>query len=113
MKVKKIFELICNLNLTKAYKLLLMLEKKFKFSNTITEEKTQNIKKSFKIILKELGASKIMIIKLVKEITNLDLMSSKKIIDKLPCEIKSDLSKEDAEQIKNKFDKLGCVAEIL
>ena len=71
------------------------------------EEKTE-----FDVILTSAGASKIKVIKVVREITGLGLKEAKDIVDGAPKTIKEAISKEDAEALKAKIEEVGGGAEI-
>jgi len=71
------------------------------------EEKTD-----FDVILKNVGPKKINVIKVVREVTDLGLKEAKEVVDKAPGEIKKGVSKEEAEEIKKKFDEVGAEIEI-
>ena len=72
-----------------------------------SEEKTD-----FDIILKSVGAKKINVIKAVREVTDLGLKEAKEVVDKAPGEIKKGVSKEEADEIKKKFEEVGAEIEI-
>ena len=69
-------------------------------------------KTEFDVVLKAAGASKLQVIKVVREITGLGLKDAKDLVDGAPKTIKEGLSKEDAEQIVEKFKAVGAVCEI-
>ena len=69
-------------------------------------------KDSFDVILKSAGASKMGVIKLVKEITGLGLKEAKALVDEAPKPIKEGASKADAEDIKKKLEEVGAKVEI-
>lgn len=71
------------------------------------EEKT-----SFDVILKSVGEKKFQVIKVVREITNLGLKESKEFVESAPQPIKQGVTKEEAEQIKAKFEAEGATVEI-
>jgi large subunit ribosomal protein L7/L12 len=71
------------------------------------EEKTE-----FAVILKEVGANKINVIKAVREVTSLGLKEAKDLVDGAPKSIKEGVSKEEAETIKKKFTEAGAVVEV-
>jgi large subunit ribosomal protein L7/L12 len=71
------------------------------------EEKTE-----FDIILKTVGPKKINVIKAVREVTDLGLKEAKEVVDKAPGEVKKGVSKEEAEEIKKKFEGVGAEVEI-
>jgi large subunit ribosomal protein L7/L12 len=64
-----------------------------------TEEKTE-----FTVVLKDAGANKINTIKAVREVTSLGLKEAKDLVDGAPKPLKENISKEEAETIKKKFD---------
>ena len=71
------------------------------------EEKT-----SFTVVLKEVGPNKIQVIKEIRAITNLGLKEAKELVDKAPSKVKENVSKEEAEEIKNKLTAAGAVVEL-
>ena len=64
------------------------------------------------VILKEIGDKKINVIKTVREITSLGLKEAKDLVDTAPKPIKEGVSKEEAEEIKQKFEEVGAIVEI-
>ena len=71
------------------------------------EEQTE-----FEVVLKEIGAKKINVIKAVREVTSLGLKEAKELVDSAPKTVKDGLSKEDAEAMKTKFEEAGATVEI-
>ena len=71
------------------------------------EEKTE-----FDVVLAEAGASKMGVIKLVKEITGLGLKEAKALVDEAPKTVKEGVSKDDAESMKAKLTEAGAEVEI-
>jgi large subunit ribosomal protein L7/L12 len=71
------------------------------------EEKTE-----WTIVLKEGGAKKIQVIKVVREITSLGLKEAKDAVDNVPSTIKEGVSKAEAEEIKKKLEEQGAVVEL-
>jgi large subunit ribosomal protein L7/L12 len=71
------------------------------------EEKT-----SFDVVLEEAGQSKIQVIKVVREITDLGLKDAKALVDAAPKPVKQGVSKEEAEEIKQKLSDAGGVVSI-
>ena len=71
------------------------------------EEKTE-----FDVILAEVGAEKIKVIKVVREITGLGLAEAKAVVDGAPKALKEAISKDDAEAIKAKLEEVGAKVEI-
>jgi large subunit ribosomal protein L7/L12 len=71
------------------------------------EEKT-----SFNVILKSGGASKLNVIKVVREVTTLGLKEAKDLVDGAPKPIKEGVKKEEADEIKKKVEEAGGQVEI-
>jgi large subunit ribosomal protein L7/L12 len=71
------------------------------------EEQTE-----FTVILKEAGAKKIQVIKVVREITGLGLKEAKDLVDGAPQPVKAGVSKDEAAALKAKIEEQGAVAEI-
>ena len=69
-------------------------------------------KSEFDVVLAEAGASKMGVIKLVKEITGLGLKEAKELVDNAPKAIKEGVSKADAEDIKKKLEDAGAKVEL-
>jgi len=66
----------------------------------------------FDVILKDAGASKIKIIKIVREATGLGLKDAKALVDGAPKAVKEKVSKEDAEKLKEQLEADGAVVEL-
>ncbi|MBP1643954.1 MAG: ribosomal protein [Acidobacteria bacterium] len=71
------------------------------------EEKTE-----FDVVLTDAGATKINVIKAVREVTSLGLKEAKDLVEGAPQKIKEGISKADAEAIKKKFEEAGAKVEI-
>jgi len=71
------------------------------------EEKTE-----FTVVLKEVGANKINVIKAVREVTSLGLKEAKDLVDGAPKTVKEGVSKEEAENIRKKFTDAGATVEV-
>ncbi len=71
------------------------------------EEKTE-----WAVVLKEGGAKKIQVIKVVREITSLGLKEAKDTVDNTPSTVKEGISKAEAEEIKKKLEEQGAVVEL-
>ena len=72
-----------------------------------TEEKTE-----FNVVLKEAGANKIAVIKVVREATGLGLKEAKDLVDGAPKTVKENASKEDAEKLKAALTEAGATVEL-
>ncbi len=71
------------------------------------EEKTE-----FDVVLAEVGANKINVIKVVREITGLGLKEAKEVVDGAPKTVKEAVSKDDAEEMKKKLEEAGAKVEL-
>ena len=72
-----------------------------------TEEKTE-----FAVVLTEVGANKINVIKAVREVTSLGLKEAKDLVDGAPKTVKEGVNKDEAATIKKKFEEAGAKVEI-
>ena len=73
----------------------------------VVEEKTE-----FTVMLNEVGANKVSVIKVVREITGLGLKEAKDLVDGAPKPVKEAISKADAEAMKKKFEEAGAKVEL-
>jgi large subunit ribosomal protein L7/L12 len=71
------------------------------------EEKTE-----WTVVLKEGGAKKIQVIKVVREVTSLGLKEAKDAVDNVPTNIREGVTKAEAEEIKKKLEEQGAVVEL-
>jgi large subunit ribosomal protein L7/L12 len=123
-KFKNLVGEIEKMSITDLAELVKILEKKFGVSPMVAptavgvpaagggpvaeaEEKTE-----FAIELKDAGAQKIQVIKVVREITGKGLKEAKDIVDAAPKVIKENVKKEEAEEIKDKLEKAGATVEL-
>jgi large subunit ribosomal protein L7/L12 len=75
----------------------------------VVEEEEQT---EFDVILTEVGANKIQVIKAVRELTSLGLKEAKDVVDGAPGAVREGISKEDAEAAKTKLEEAGAKVEI-
>ena len=126
-KVEKadLIEAICNLTLMEAADIVKELEEKLGVSAAApvamaampgaaggggaaaAEEKTE-----FDVVLTNPGGSKIPVIKVVRAVTSLGLKEAKELVEGVPSKVKEGVSKEEAEDIKAKFEEVGAQIEI-
>ena len=71
------------------------------------EEKTE-----FDVLLNSIGDKKINVIKVVREVTSLGLKEAKELVESAPTKVKEAVNKEEAEEIKKKFEDVGAQMEI-
>ena len=69
-------------------------------------------KSEFNVVLKDAGANKISVIKVVRDATGLGLKEAKELVDGAPKTVKEGASKEEAEELKAKFTEAGAVVEL-
>ena len=69
-------------------------------------------KSSFNVVLKEAGANKIQVIKVVRDATGLGLKEAKDLVDGAPKTVKENVAKEEAEELKAKFVEVGATVEL-
>ena len=71
------------------------------------EEQTE-----FNVMLNSIGDKKINVIKAVREVTSLGLKEAKELVESAPCVVKESVSKDEAEEVKKKFEAAGAQVEI-
>lgn len=117
----KVLEIVEKMSVLELADLVKVMEDKFGVSATApvavaaapaeaaapVEEKTM-----FNIVLKDAGANKIGVIKVVREITELGLKEAKDLVDGAPQTVKEGVKKEDAEAMKAKFEEAGATVEL-
>ena len=120
-KVTKLIEDVKSLTVLELSKLVKALEEEFGVSAAApvavaaapaaaapaAEEKT-----TFDVFLKSIGQQKIQVIKAVREITGLGLKEAKDLVDAAPKAIKEGVSKDDADAMKEKLEKVGAEVEL-
>ncbi|MCX7779065.1 MAG: 50S ribosomal protein L7/L12 [Patescibacteria group bacterium] len=118
-KFKDLVEKIEKLSVLELAELVKILEEKFGVSTqaavvapasavTPTEVKKEEEKNSFDIELTEVGANKIAVIKIVRDLSGKGLKEAKDLVDTAPKIIKEKASKEEAEEIKKKLEEVGA-----
>lgn len=121
-KFKKLVEEIEKMSALDLSELVKILEKRFGVSAQasvvaapvapINPEATSEAKTSFNVILKDSGAQKIAVIKIVKDITGKGLKEAKDIVDAPPQTLKENVSKDEAEKIKKDLEAAGAKVEL-
>jgi large subunit ribosomal protein L7/L12 len=71
------------------------------------EEKTE-----FTVTLKDIGANKINVIKAVREVTTLGLKEAKDLVESAPVAVKTDVAKDEADNVKKKLEEAGATVEV-
>jgi large subunit ribosomal protein L7/L12 len=67
---------------------------------------------AFDVILKEAGGQKLAVVKLVKDLTGLGLKEAKDLVDGAPKEVKTGVTKEEAQSLKSQLEEAGAVVEV-
>ena len=119
-KIEKLLEEIDSLTVIELSELVKGIEEKYGVSAAAVaapvaggaaagaaEEKSE-----FDVILKDAGANKIAVIKVVRDVTGLGLKEAKDLVDGAPKTVKEKAGKEEAEEIKAKFSEAGAVVEL-
>ena len=119
-KFKDLVETVEKMNVMELAELVKVLEVKFGVSATAaavvptdggTEDEEEE-KTSFDVELKEAGAQKIAVIKVVREVTGLGLKEAKDLVDAAPKTVKAGIAKAEAEEMKKKLEAAGAKADI-
>ncbi|WGS82438.1 MAG: 50S ribosomal protein L7/L12 [Candidatus Karelsulcia muelleri] len=118
--LKNLAEKLVNLTVKEVTELSTILKENYGIMATPTtssEEtklslESKQEKKTFNVILKSSGQSKLAVVKLIKEVTGKGLKESKDLVDSAPTIIKESLKKEEAESLKNKFENIGAEIEL-
>jgi large subunit ribosomal protein L7/L12 len=76
------------------------------------EAAAEEVQTEFTVILKAAGASKLAVVKLVKELTGLGLKEAKDVVDSAPSPVKEGVSKEEAEGLKKALEEAGAEVEL-
>jgi large subunit ribosomal protein L7/L12 len=124
-KLEKLIEELESLTLVEAAELAKMLQDKWGVTAAApvavaaapgvaaAEAEPEEEKTEFDVVLKEIGANKIPVIKVVRELTGLGLREAKEAVEAAPNTIRSGVSKEEAEAAKAKLEEVGAVVEIV
>ena len=106
--LKSFAEQLVNLSVKEVNELAQILKDEYGIEPAAAaEEKT-----SFDVVLKSAGASKLAVVKLVKELTGLGLKEAKEMVDGAPSTLKEGLAKADAEGLKKQLEEAGAEVEL-
>ena len=100
MTHQEILEAISSMSVLELSELVKAIEEKF------------GVSAAAPVILKDAGASKIKVIKVVREATGLGLKEAKALVDGAPKEVKTGVAKAEAEEMKKKFEEVGATVEL-
>ena len=120
MKPEEILEAIDKLTVAELNELVKSIEEKYGVSAVAAAAPVAGgaavapaeEKSTFNIFLKEVGGNKIPVIKVVRDATQLGLKEAKDIVDSAPAMVKENVKKEEAEEIKAKFEEAGATVEL-
>ena len=124
-KITQVLELVEGMSLLEASQLVTAFEEKFGVSASAAmavpvggmapaagEEAAKEEKSTFDVVLKEVGANKIQVIKAVRAETSLGLKEAKALVDSAPKPIKEGVAKDEAEKVKKALEDAGAVVEL-
>jgi len=124
-KVRKVLDIVSDMTLLEAAELVKAFEQKFGVSaapvvaaapaaaaGEAAGAAPAEEKSDYDVILKDVGANKLQVIKVVREFTTLGLKEAKALVDSAPKPVKEAVSKEEAEKIKAKLEEVGATVEI-
>ena len=119
-KIDELLETIDSLTVVELSELVKGIEEKYGVSaaavaapvagaaaGAAAEEKTE-----FNVVLKDVGANKIQVIKVVRDATGLGLKEAKELVDGAPKTVKENVKKEETEELKAKFTEAGATVEL-
>ena len=120
---QKVLDLVGAMTLLEAADLVKAMEDKFGVSAAAPAavvagagvaggEEAEAVKDEFTVVLTGIGDKKIQVIKVVRAITSLGLKEAKDLVEKAPTDIKEGLSKEEADQLKEKLEEVGAIIDI-
>lgn len=119
--IKSIAETLVNLTVKEVQELATLLKDEYGIEPAATAvvmagggggADAAEAKTSFDVILKEAGAAKLGVVKVVKDLTGLGLKEAKDLVDGAPKPVKEGIGKEEAEAIKKALEEAGAKAEI-
>ena len=108
--IKAIAEELVNLTVKEVNELATVLKDEYGIAGGAAEAAEE--KSSFDVVLKEVGAAKLQVVKAVKEACGLGLKEAKDLVDGAPATIKEGLSKDEAENLKKAIEEAGAVVEL-
>ncbi len=119
-KIEKMLEEIDSLTVIELSELVKGIEEKYGVSAVAAaapaaggaSQGAAEEKSSFNVVLKEAGANKIAVIKVVRDATGLGLKEAKELVDGAPKTVKENVAKDEAEELKAKFTEAGAVVEL-
>ena len=114
-KVDEILESIDSLTVVELAELVKKIEEKYGVSAAAVAGAAAGAaeeKSSFNVVLKDAGAQKIQVIKVVRDATGLGLKEAKDLVDGAPKTVKENVAKDAAEELKKKLEDVGATVEL-
>jgi len=122
-KVKEIMDLVKEMTVLELAELVKAMEEEFGVSaaapmamaaapGAVAADAEEEEKTSFDVILTDVGAKKIQVIKVVRQLTDLGLKEAKDLVDGAPAPIREGINKDEAEEMKKQLEEVGATVEI-
>ena len=122
-KVKEIMDLVKEMTVLELAELVKAMEEEFGVSaaapmamaaapGAVAADAEEEEKTSFDVILTDVGANKIQVIKVVRQLTDLGLKEAKDLVDGAPAPIREGINKDEAEEMKKQLEEVGATVEI-
>ena len=105
--LKQFAEQLVNLTVKEVNELATILKDEYGIEPAAAAEQSE-----FTVVLKDAGASKLGVVKAVKELTGLGLKEAKDLVDAAPANVKEGVSKDEAEGLKKALEEAGAVVEL-
>jgi large subunit ribosomal protein L7/L12 len=109
---EEILDAIASMSVLEVSELIKMMEEKFGVSAAGAGAAPAEEKSEFDVVLKEIGANKVQVIKAVRELTGLGLKEAKDLVDGAPKTVKEGLAKAEAEEAQKKLEAAGAKVEL-
>ena len=106
--LKQFAEQLVNLTVKEVNELATILKDDYGIEPAAAEE----VQTEFTVVLKAAGASKLAVVKLVKELTGLGLKEAKDVVDSAPANVKEGITKDEAEGLKKALEEAGAEVEL-
>ena len=110
--LKAFAEQLVNLSVKEVNELAQILKEEYGIEPAAAGAAAAEEKDSFDVVLKNAGASKLAVVKLVKELTGLGLKEAKEMVDGTPSVVKEGLAKSEAEGLKKQLEEAGAEVEL-
>ena len=111
-KITAMIEEVKTLSVLELAELVHALEEEFGVSAAAAAAPAEEEKTEFDVVLKEVGANKIAVIKAVREITGLGLKEAKEVVESAPAPVQEGVAKDKAEEIKAKLEEAGAAVTL-